>query len=97
MPGSTCKIIEIKPNSSRALDESRDQVNAYKRGLETWYQSNKDELFSKHPKIKECERDGKELSVEVTVEPYEFCPSSSDAKGFGEDLGEATPDVPESD
>jgi hypothetical protein len=95
--GSTCVIIEIKPDSDQAKSEGDRQRASYSAGLLKWYKSNKDELFNKYPQVRNCEQDGKELRVDSRPEIYSFCPSSSEAKAFGEDLRDAPSDIPESE
>jgi len=95
--GSTCTVIEIKPRSDGALREGQSQMSDYARGLAAWYERDKASLFSKYPKIQECERDGKQLDIRTQLEPYDFCPSSSEAKGFGDDISEPQSDIPESE
>ncbi len=96
LPGSTCTVIEIKPRSDGAMREGQSQMADYARGILTWYERDKAGLFSKYPKIKECERDGK-LEVKTQLEPYDFCPSSSEAKELGEQIAEPPSDIPESE
>jgi hypothetical protein len=95
--GSTCWVIEIKPKTDNAMSEGERQMTAYARGLLDWYARDKASLFSKYPNIRTCERDGKELDVRSRLEPYDFCPSSSEAKGFGEDIADPPSDISESE
>jgi len=92
---STCMVIEIKPNSDAAKSEGDQQRAAYARGLENWYRSNKDELFNKYPKLRECERDGKEIRIDSRLEVYDYCPS--DSRSLGDEVREVTTDISESE
>ena len=96
VPGSTCQIIEIKPDNDEAKAAGDKQKDAYEAGLHDWYAKNKEELFKQYPRIRECESDGK-LSTNARLELYTFCPSESEAKGFGEDLDSIPSDMSESD
>jgi adenylate kinase family enzyme len=97
LTGSTCMIVEIKPDSGTAKAEGEIQRDMYLKGLKNWYAQNKKELFDKYPNIQKCERDGKELVIETRPEIYSFCPSSSDVKDFGENLDDISSDVSESE
>jgi hypothetical protein len=96
LSGGTCMIVEIKPDSDQAKREGKDQRDAYQKGLLAWYARNKEELFNKYPKIRECEHDGK-LTVDTREEIYRFCPSSSEAKELGENYDGLSSDVSESE
>jgi hypothetical protein len=96
VPGSTCMIVEIKPDSDRAKDEGEKQRDSYQKGLAAWYARDKEELFRKYPEIRQCEHDGK-LSIDTRPEIYQFCPSSSEAKDMGENLDGISSDVSESE
>jgi hypothetical protein len=72
------------------------QKDAYEAGMRTWFDKNKDELFSKYPDVSKCVRDG-QMSTKSRLETYNFRPSESEAKNFGEDLDGISSDVSESD
>jgi hypothetical protein len=92
---STCMVVEIKPNNDRAKGEGDQQRAAYADGLNRWYQGNKDELFSKYPNLKQCERDNK-LQVDSRLETYDFCPSASEVQSMEGELKDTPADVSES-
>ncbi|MEP6866427.1 MAG: hypothetical protein ABJE66_37765 [Deltaproteobacteria bacterium] len=92
---STCMVIEIKPNNDGAKEEGDRQRAAYADGLNRWYQGNKDELFSKYPNLKQCERDNK-LQVDSRLETYDFCPSASEVQSMESELKDTSADVSES-
>lgn len=94
--GSTCEVVELKPDNEEAKKMGDQQRRAYEAALLSWFDANKDELFKKYPKVTDCVRDGK-LSTKSRLETYTFCPSESDAKQFGEDLSGISSDVSESD
>ena len=94
--GSTCEIVELKPDNDEAKSMGDKQKSAYEAGLRTWFDKNKDELFKKYPKVSDCVRDG-QISTKSRLETYSFCPSESDAKQFGEDLSGISSDLSESE
>jgi hypothetical protein len=52
---------------------------------ERWCRRDKDELFKKYPKVRDCERDGS-LTIDTKPDIYHTCPDSSEAKALGEDI-----------
>ncbi|MDQ3366710.1 MAG: hypothetical protein M3680_14895 [Myxococcota bacterium] len=97
LPGSTCMVVEIKPDSDQAKDEGNRQRAAYADGLRRWYRSNKVELFKEHPKLQACEDSGQQqLNVDSKLEIYEFCPRSS-AELTEDPMTDVSSDVSESE
>jgi hypothetical protein len=94
--GSTCKIIELKPDNQAAKDMGDKQRVAYEEGLRNWFNTNKDDLLKQFPDVAKCVSDGK-LSTDSSLETYKFCPDDSEARAFGEDLSGLSSDVSESD
>lgn len=89
---STCTIIEIKPNNSRARDDGDSQVRSYEEGLRQWHRKDKASLFSKYSSLQQCEKsDGSGLELRTEVRTYDFCPSSTSE--FGEELRDVSSDV----
>jgi hypothetical protein len=70
--GSTCRVVEIKPDSSGGKSEGPAQVDAYMRGFVEWYKRDKAGLFSKYPGMSGCQ-DRDELRIATDVVYYEFC------------------------
>ncbi|HET9989998.1 MAG TPA: hypothetical protein VFQ65_15815, partial [Kofleriaceae bacterium] len=94
--GSTCKIIELKPDNDEAKKMGKTQALAYEAGLLKWFVDNKDALLKQFPDIGKCVSDGK-LVTDNDVETYKFCPDEAEARGYGEDLANLSSDVSESD
>jgi hypothetical protein len=93
--GSTCMVIEIKPNSDQAIDDGNNQRAAYAEGLRRWYQGNKAELFKENPKLQACE-DGGRFTIDSRLEIYDFCPRSS-AELTDDPMKEVPSDISESE
>jgi hypothetical protein len=71
--GSTCKIIEFKPDSDGAKSEGRAQLDAYRPGLQTWYRRDKASLFSRYPSLAQCENSDKSsIEFDTEVITYEM-------------------------
>jgi hypothetical protein len=70
--GSTCRVVEVKPDSTYGRSEGRDQVEAYRRGFEDWFREDKKSLFETYPDMKACAPDDK-LRIADDVVFYEFC------------------------
>ncbi|HTJ44021.1 MAG TPA: hypothetical protein VL463_18070 [Kofleriaceae bacterium] len=84
LTGSTCSIHEIKPNTTHAIDEGKEQLASYKEGLENWYKQDRKGLMEDYPKLAECEHgegEDRHLELKTEIEPYEFCPKSDDEVG----------------
>jgi hypothetical protein len=82
--GSTCTIVEIKPNTTHALEEGERQLESYKDGLEKWYKADRKALMEDFPKLADCEHgdgDDRTLDLDTKILPYEFCPKSDDDVG----------------
>ncbi len=94
--GSTCMVIELKPDNTDAESMGNKQKAAYEKGLHTWFEKNKDELLEKYPDVRQCIKDG-QISTDSKLETYSFCPSDSEAQAFGESLDGLSSDVSESD
>lgn len=94
--GSTCMVIEIKPNSDQAMSDGNSQRAAYADGLRRWYQANKAELFKEHPKLQACEDSSGRLNVDSRLEIYDFCPRSS-AELTDDPMRDVSSDVSESE
>jgi hypothetical protein len=94
--GSTCKIIEFKPDSTVGKSEGAVQIAAYRAGIEKWYSRDKAELLKAFPDIAACEnRDKSGLNLDAEVLTYELC-TSTVRNDLGEILDETTLDVVES-
>jgi ribosomal protein S17E len=94
--GSTCVVIELKPDNDEAKAMGEKQMDAYQKGLRKWFDKNKDELLKTYPDVSQCVKDG-QISTNTKLETYSFCPSDSEAQGFGESLDGISSDVSESD
>jgi hypothetical protein len=70
--GSTCRVVEIKPDSSGGKSEGPAQVDAYMKGFIEWYKRDKASLFSKYPGMSGCQ-DRDELRIASDVVYYDFC------------------------
>jgi hypothetical protein len=70
--GSTCRVVEIKPDSSGGKSEGPSQVEAYMKGFIEWYKRDKSSLFSKYPGMSGCQ-DRDELRIQTDVVYYDFC------------------------
>jgi hypothetical protein len=70
--GSTCRVVEIKPDSSGGKSEGPAQVEAYMNGFLEWYKRDKASLFSKYPGMSGCQ-DRDALRIEKDVVYYDFC------------------------
>lgn len=73
--GSTCRVVEIKPDSSGGKSEGPAQVDAYMNGFIEWYKRDKTALFAKYPGMSGCQ-DREELRIATDVVYYEFCSST---------------------
>ena len=93
--GSTCKILELKPDNQAARDMGDKQREAYRAGLKTWFEKDKDSLLKDYPNVASCIRDG-QIATDSDLVTYKFCPDDSETRGFGEDLPISS-DVSESD
>ena len=94
--GSTCTIIEFKPDSDGAKAEGRTQLAMYEAGLQTWYKRDKAALFSAYRDVASCENSDKtQLEIRVELVTYEMC-SGTVKNELGQLLDEATLDVVES-
>ena len=93
--GSTCKIIELKPDNDAAKAMGDLQREAYREGLANWFDKNKDGLLKDYPNIANCISDGK-IATDSALETYKFCPDDAETRGFGEDVPISS-DVSESD
>ena len=71
------------------------QREAYRAGLQNWFDKNKDNLLKDYPNVASCISDGK-IATESALETYKFCPDDSETRGFGEDMP-ISGDVSESD
>jgi len=71
------------------------QREAYRAGLQNWFDKNKDSLLKDYPNVASCISDGK-IATESALETYKFCPDDSETRGFGEDMP-ISGDVSESD
>jgi hypothetical protein len=91
--GSTCEIVELKPNNAEAIAMGNKQKDAYEAGLKTWFANNKDDLLSRYPNVSSCIKDGV-IATSTRLEPYNFCPS--DPKDLGDEL-DISSDVSESE
>lgn len=93
--GSTCTIIEFKPDSEGARREGDEQLTSYTKGLEAWYKRDKAALFAKYGSLASCERSDKTgLELARSLVTYELC-SSTVKNEFGQLLDEATLDTTE--
>lgn len=91
--GSTCEVLEFKPNSETGKSEGETQVRAYEAGLLEWYKQNKAELFKANPDIAKCENSDKTaISTKREVITYEMCTSTVQNE-MGDKLDEATLEV----
>ena len=94
--GSTCTIIEFKPDSEGAKAEGRTQLAMYEAGLQTWYKRDKAALFSAYRDVASCESSDKtRLELRVELVTYEMC-SGTVKNELGQLLDEVTLDVVES-
>lgn len=93
--GSTCEIIELKPDNDEAKAMGGRQKEAYVNGLRNWFNNSKDDLLKQYPDVAKCVSDGK-LSTTSSLQTYRFCPDESEARNFGEDMTFSS-DVSESD
>lgn len=94
--GSTCQIIEFKPDSQGAKTEGATQLAQYRQGLDNWYARDKDGLLKKHSELASCERSDKSgLNLSVEVVTYELC-SATVRNNLGQIIDELTLELPES-
>jgi hypothetical protein len=91
--GSTCRVVEIKPDSSGGKSEGPAQVDAYMKGFIEWYKRDKTALFAKYPGMSGCQ-DREELRIATDVVYYEFC-SSTVRDEFGDVFSEISGDLTE--
>lgn len=93
--GSTCRVVEVKPDSTGGREEGRKQVEAYTRGFETWFRNDRKGLFEKYPEMKSCVADD-QLRIKDDVVFYDFC-SGTVRDELGEKIDELSSDVSESE
>jgi cytochrome c556 len=70
--GSTCRVVEIKPDSTGGKSEGPAQVDAYMKGFIEWYKRDKASMFAKYPGMSGCQ-DRDELRIATDVVYYDFC------------------------
>ena len=93
--GSTCVVIEFKPDNPPAKAEGDVQLTSYISGLRAWYQRDKSTMFSKYPSLAQCENSDKtSLNLDRSLVTYEMC-SATVRNDFGALLDEATLDLAE--
>lgn len=93
--GSTCTIIEFKPDSEQGKSEGGVQLESYIKGLAAWYTRDKAALFSKYGNLAACEKSDKSaLDLRTELITYEMC-SSTVKNELGQILDEVTLDVAE--
>ena len=93
---NSCEIVELKPKNDEAMAMGNKQKDAYEAGLRTWFDKNKESLLKEYPHVSTCIKDGR-ISTKSTLRTYDFCPSESEAKAYGEDLSGLTSDLAESE
>lgn len=91
--GSTCRVVEIKPDSSKGKEEGRPQVQAYTKGFRDWFAADRKGLFETYPEMKRCAPDDT-LRIDDDVVFYDFC-SGTVTNELGEKIDELSSDAPE--
>lgn len=91
--GTTCRVVEIKPDSSKGRDEGPKQANAYLEGFKNWFNADKKDLFDEYPEMKRCAPDDS-LRIDKDVVYYDFC-SGTVVNELGEKIDELSSDAPE--
>jgi hypothetical protein len=85
--GSTCRVVEIKPDSSGGKSEGPAQVEAYMKGLIEWFKRDKASLFAKYAGVSGCQ-DRDEMRIATDVVYYDFCGST-----VKDELGDVMPEL----
>jgi hypothetical protein len=93
--GSTCTVIEVKPNNPDAISQGDAQRTDYENGIRAWYKRDKEDLFKNYKNLMQCEHDN-QLQINSRLELYDFCPDTSEMKSMEGDLADTPSEVSES-